>query len=150
MRGRGPNELVFLNTKGDPVNDSTFRNAWIKIREQAEKKGLAKHFRIHDTRHTFASWALDSGTVNMFMLAKIMGHGDIGQLEKRYGHLLPGALDTVADAIAAAKGSRTGQTIAQLEQKLAELKGELPAVPVGQAGPTVPLPRRVEETESAG
>lgn len=57
--------------------------------------------RIHDLRHTYASWALQSG-VPLIELQRQMGHESITTTADRYGHLAPGA----GAATAAAIGSR--------------------------------------------
>jgi integrase len=55
---------------------------------------------IPHKRHTFASWALADGAVNIWKLAKITGH-DVEVTQKRYGHLMEGSLTDVARAIGA-------------------------------------------------
>ena len=43
-----------------------------------------KGFRVHDLRHTFASW-LVQGAVPLLEVAKLLGHSTI----ERYAHLAP-------------------------------------------------------------
>lgn len=70
-------------------HDAVVRRAW-EVRP-----------RIHDLRHTYASWALQSG-VPLIELQRQMGHESITTTADRYGHLAPGA----GAATAAAIGSR--------------------------------------------
>lgn len=54
-----------------------------------------KDFRIHDLRHTFASWLVMEG-VPLLQVSKLLRHASI-QMTERYAHLAPGHLhDAVA------------------------------------------------------
>src|SRR6266513_3863224 len=46
-----------------------------------------KGFRVHDLRHTFASW-LVQGAVPLLEVAKLLGHSTI-EMTERYAHLAP-------------------------------------------------------------
>ena len=50
----------------------------------------------HSFRHTFASWLVQRG-VDLFVVAKLMGHGSTAMVQRHYGHLSP---KNYADAIA--------------------------------------------------
>jgi integrase len=63
---------------------------------------LEKRPRIHDLRHTHASWLLSDPTVSMYRLQRRLGHESITTTEGTYGHLridedaaILGALDAV-------------------------------------------------------
>jgi integrase len=67
------------------------------------------HRRIYDMRHTFATWAIESGDVQLWYLARIMGTS-VTQLEDTYARWLRRtddqlrvAFDTYDAALAAAK-----------------------------------------------
>jgi integrase len=45
-----------------------------------------EHRRIYDCRHTFATWAIESG-VELFYLARIMGTS-VAQIDDTYGRWL--------------------------------------------------------------
>jgi integrase len=75
---------------------------WRKARALAKLPDV----RIHDLRHTFASFAITSGSTLPF-IAKILGHKDV-KTTSRYAHLADDPLkkttDTVSDTIASAMG----------------------------------------------
>ena len=60
---------------------TTLRCLWKKICKLAE----LKDFRLHDLRHTYASFAV-SGGFSLPIIAKMLGHADIKTTE-RYAHL---------------------------------------------------------------
>ncbi|MGF1641267.1 MAG: tyrosine-type recombinase/integrase [Rhodospirillales bacterium] len=86
--------------------------AWRLIVERAELSGL----RIHDLRHSFASFAVASGE-SLFLVGKVLGHRQ-SRTTEGYAHLSNDPLRAVAD--------RTGRRIAD-------------AMRPGTAGVVVPL-----------
>jgi integrase len=76
------------------------QKAWERVREEADLPGL----RLHDLRHSFASFAVANGQ-SLFMVAKLLGHKQTRTTE-RYAHLaadpILAAADQTADRIAAA------------------------------------------------
>jgi integrase len=100
-QARAGTSLVFVNRAGQPILNSSFHSrVWTPAIDKARTAGLTKRPRPHDLRHTFASWALADGAVNIWKLAKIMGH-DVEVTQKRYAHLMEGSLTDVARAIGA-------------------------------------------------
>ena len=80
------------------------RKPWLRIRARA---GL-KDVRIHDLRHSFASFGAGAG-LSLPMIGKMLGHTQ-AQTTQRYAHLasdpLKRAAETVASSInAAMKGN---------------------------------------------
>lgn len=75
---------VFLQRNGKPVVQVNFA-----FRQACNKAGI-EDFRIHDLRHTFASWLVSEG-VPLSELRDLLGHSSIVQTE-RYAHLAPGRL----------------------------------------------------------
>ena len=84
---RALNDLVFVNVNGQPVRQDTFYARW---QEALKRSGLAKRLRIHDARHTHASWLLAAG-VPIHEVSAQLGHSNIQTTVNTYGHLLPGA-----------------------------------------------------------
>jgi len=82
----------------DPERRSTdLRKAWTKALRDAE----IEDFRMHDLRHTAASYLAMAG-VDMRTIAEILGHSNV-VVTQRYAHLttehLRGAIDTLAEAV---------------------------------------------------
>lgn len=71
----------------DPVRAQNFHsNAWVPALDSAKDKGLAKRPRIHDLRHTNASWLIQGG-VPLTVVQRHLGHESIQTTSDRYGHL---------------------------------------------------------------
>jgi len=68
---------------------------WERVRVQA---GLPE-VRVHDLRHSFASFAVADGHT-LFMVGRVLGHKQARTTEG-YAHLAAGPLRTVADRTAA-------------------------------------------------
>lgn len=97
IEGRPGTELVFVNRQGRRILNNSFHSrAWSPAMRRAAAAGLRQRPRVHDLRHTFASWTLASGEVSLFTLAVIIGHDDLKLLRKRYGHLMPESMNAVA------------------------------------------------------
>jgi integrase len=67
---------AFMNEDREPVKGDSFRtNQWLLA---MERTGLPPHRqpRIHDLRHTHASWQLDVG-ISLPAIQKRLGHGDV-------------------------------------------------------------------------
>ena len=80
----------------------TITRVWQRIRKKVE----IPHFRIHDLRHSYASFMANSGR-SLYELQQLLGHAD-SRVTQRYSHLttktLHEASSTVADKIKAASG----------------------------------------------
>lgn len=83
---------VFFNprTRKPPV--SIFY-AWDTIRKRA---GLAE-LRLHDLRHSFASFLVNAGR-SLYEVQKLLGHHD-PKVTMRYAHLSPGAMIDAANVV---------------------------------------------------
>jgi integrase len=104
-RGMHPRALVFTAPSGVPAHHSNVRNrAWlpaIQAASQVEVHGqnaLTVFPRIHDIRHSHASWLLAQG-MDIVVVQRRLGHESIKTTVDRYGHLLPGQLKAAADAL---------------------------------------------------
>ena len=98
-------EQVFTNSQGGPIRLYSWRsNVWVPSLAKAkavkdpdtDKPVIDKPVRIHDLRHTCASWLLGRG-VPLIVVSQHLGHEDTSVTAKIYGHL-----DRTAGAAAAA------------------------------------------------
>lgn len=94
-----PRELVFQTASGGPVSHSNFyNNVW---RPACERAGLDPSPRIHDSRHTHASWLISDGQ-SLEAVQDQLGHESIETTRKVYAHLLPAVGVAVGKAASAA------------------------------------------------
>jgi integrase len=76
--------ILFPAPRGGYIDIEKFRHReWTPALRSA---GIA-HRRIYDCRHTFATWAIESGGVQLWYLATIMGTS-VTQLEDTYARWL--------------------------------------------------------------
>lgn len=77
----GDSDLVFPCPRGGRLRqlDKHFRMA-------VEAAGI-HDFRIHDLRHTFASWLVSEG-VDLLKVRDLLGHSSV-KMTERYAHLMP-------------------------------------------------------------
>lgn len=75
---------VFSDESGQQV-----RNIYPAWWETLERVGI-EDFRIHDLRHTFASWLVMRG-VSLYVVRDLLGHSSI-KMTERYAHLANSAL----------------------------------------------------------
>ena len=93
-------EWLFTGSNGGPVRLYSWRsNVWIKSRAKAMAAGLSKCPRIHDMRHTCASWMIQAG-VPLPVVQAHLGHESIQTTVDRYGHLDRSSHVAAADALA--------------------------------------------------
>lgn len=86
-------EYLFINKQtGEPY--TTIHKVWGRIRRKA---GLS-HLRIHDLRHQYASFLVNSGRT-LYEVQQILGHSD-PSVTQRYAHLSTKALQEAANSAA--------------------------------------------------
>lgn len=86
VAGKSPGDPVFLSTRGYRVRSGNFyNNVWEPAREAAEAK-IGKKPRVHDLRHTYASWAIQAG-IPMPVVQRQLGHEHISTTIDTYSHL---------------------------------------------------------------
>ena len=110
LHGRAPDDLVIVNRRGRRVSGPTFwQQAWrpavakfagdtfeiekgrkIKVSEL----GPGKHPRVHDLRHSWASWHIQAGTP-LPIIQRQMGHESIQTTIDTYGHLARADFDAL-------------------------------------------------------
>ncbi|AIF81393.1 hypothetical protein I862_04165 [endosymbiont of Acanthamoeba sp. UWC8] len=91
----GAKPLAHLNNAHKP---------WRRIKKKA---GLGAELRIHDLRHSFASFAVSQG-MSLPMIGKLLGHTQV-QTTARYAHLMP-------EAVIEAAGNVTSHIAAIIRQ----------------------------------
>jgi integrase len=99
-------EWVFTNsgrsTNGgpdDPVRGpNLYTNVWVPAVDAATDKGLTKRPRIHDLRHTNASWLIQAG-IPLTVIQRHLGHESIQTTSDRYGHLDRASSRVVAEVV---------------------------------------------------
>ncbi|WP_267139843.1 site-specific integrase [Anianabacter salinae] len=91
----GPNDFLFTNPRTGTCYDS-FYAAWHRIRDEA---GLPE-VRIHDLRHSFASFLINKGA-SIYEVQQLLGHHHIS-MTQRYAHLLPNTLRNRVEIVSSA------------------------------------------------
>lgn len=93
------NDLLFTTAAGARIGHKAFwQNHWVPAVQAAQTNGLTKSPRIHDLRHTHASWLIQDGAMPLFEISRRLGHASVRTTEQVYGHLMPQALQDGADA----------------------------------------------------
>lgn len=117
---RAPGEYVFTNSRGGPVRHQTFHGGvWTpavhafagdvprkvapaggrgRPRVVWDEVGRGKRPRIHDLRHSFASWAIAAGH-SLTAIQRTMGHESITTTSDTYGHIVRADRDAFADLV---------------------------------------------------
>lgn len=105
---RPGSEWLFTTTTGLVVRHNNFRNRiWLPACEAA---GLEPRPKIHDARHSQASWLLNAG-VPIHVVQARLGHESIKTTVDTYGHLVP---DLHIQAAAAASAVFEGTNLRAL------------------------------------
>lgn len=98
-RGKGQFADGMIRNDPGPVRIHSFRpNVWVPAIDRAKKSGLRKRPRVHDLRHTCASWLIQAGRPLPAVQAH-MGHESIQTTSDVYGHLDRSSGQGNADAI---------------------------------------------------
>lgn len=101
-------DWLFTNSEGGPIRLYSWRsNVWVpslakamtKEQKAPDKVVLQKQPRIHDLRHTCASWLLGAG-VPLIVVSGHLGHEDTATTARIYGHLDRTAGQAAAAAMA--------------------------------------------------
>lgn len=95
-------ELVFTAREGGRIRAQNFHpRVW---HVAIDKSGIGKRPRLHDLRHSHASWLIAAG-VPLTVLQRRLGHESIKTSSDVYGHLTP---DAMAGAALAAEIALSG------------------------------------------
>ena len=109
LLNRPPDEWLFLNAHGNPVQQSSFGKEWGRWRRKAD---LGKSPRVHDLRHSHASYMIGRG-MNLLDLQHRLGHESLKTTGDTYGHLLP---EAQVQAARIAESMFTPSPVAQIER----------------------------------
>lgn len=101
VAGRSAGAWVFVDDDGEPVRAIRYGDAW---RRAVKAANLGKSPRVHDLRHTHASWLLGHGIAPTVVQHRL-GHSSIKVTSDVYGHLLPEAQVQAARAASLALAS---------------------------------------------
>lgn len=101
LAGKQSGELVFPGRDGKRYRHANFYRVWQPAVAKARKEGLAKQPRVHDLRHSHASWLIAAG-VPIVAIQRRLGHESITTTVDLYGHLAPDADLGAAAAITVA------------------------------------------------
>lgn len=93
--GRGREGFVFTAPDGGHIDPDNFRT---RIWTPAVAAVGLTPLRIHDLRHTTANLAIAAGA-DVKMLQTMVGHASAVMTLDRYGHLMPGRAQVVADPL---------------------------------------------------
>lgn len=99
-RVKGNPYVIAGDVAGKPFAD--LQPPWQRIRKRAGLDSV----RIHDLRHTFASFAVSNGE-SLPMIGKILGHSQ-PQTTQRYAHLARAPLQAAASRVTAQLGEALG------------------------------------------
>lgn len=100
-----PDDLVFSNADGQPIDPSVLSHNFARI---AKRAGL-KNMRFHDLRHTFASLTLLKGAKPK-VISEALGHSSVAFTMDTYSHIIEGmqseAMELLDGVLPPGKNSR--------------------------------------------
>ena len=103
VAGKKRTQLVFTNKQGNQLAHNVFHPVWQEaVKPFEEKTGI--HPRIHDLRHTFASWCIQDN-ISLPVIQRSLGHESIQTTINIYGHLARSDFDALASSIGMAWGN---------------------------------------------
>jgi integrase len=105
----GRDGLVFPAPEGGFLRLENFRK---RVWQPAVAAAGVGPLRVHDLRHTCASLAIASGA-DVKVLQRMLGHASAALTLDRYGHLLPGQAQSVADRLTRRPGKRLRRRVLQ-------------------------------------
>jgi integrase len=103
LDGRLPEDRLFVSARGNPIHAGLYGRQWqpavrrAQDRERHGERALTRAPRIHDLRHSHASWLIAAG-VDLLAVSRRLGHKSIATTVDLYGHFLPHQQRTAAEA----------------------------------------------------
>jgi integrase len=99
VEGKKPTDYVFTNKSGTALNyDHFYRNIWTDIVNELPVAQFPRRPRIHDLRHSHASWLIGAGC-SLLEISRRLGHESVNTTAGTYGHLFPDAESGLATVI---------------------------------------------------
>lgn len=80
-----PDDLVFSNVDGQPIDPSVLSHNFARIARRAGLRGV----RFHDLRHTYASLTLLKGAKPK-VISEALGHSSVAFTMDTYSHIIEG------------------------------------------------------------
>jgi integrase len=100
--------MIWTTDQGGFLRRGSFGRIW----RRAVVESVGAPCRIHDLRHTHASWLIAAGEHPKAIQTRL-GHSSIQVTIDRYGHLMDGLDDQTADRLDAIAQSVRGPGVAQ-------------------------------------
>jgi integrase len=98
VAGKAPEDFVFTMVEGGPLHHGNFHKRYWKEAVKAAGPAVPKKLRIHDLRHTHASWLLSAGVAPLVVAARL-GHSSATTTQNVYGHVTVEADDRAIDVV---------------------------------------------------
>jgi len=100
MKGVPGTTLLFRTSSGGRIAQKYFWTAWDAALDSARQQDptFTKTPRIHDLRHTSASWGLQGG-LTLYEVARRLGHASTATTERVYAHLMHEGMARGADVM---------------------------------------------------
>lgn len=93
LSSKGNSKWLFTSSRGDGKQRlGNINKVWQRIRKEAD----LEHIRLHDLRHQFASFLVNSGR-SLYEVQQILGHSD-PSVTQRYSHLSTATLQDAANS----------------------------------------------------
>lgn len=99
--GKHADAFVFTNLAGSPWRRSRFHEGVWQPATRAALPEIGKKPRVHDMRHTCASWLLKQGS-SMYTVQKYLGHESYSTTANVYAHMEPAEMRLAAAAMTTA------------------------------------------------
>ena len=108
VRSTALDDYVFKMARGGDMTSQAFYNhVWRDAVSAARAKGLRKKPRVHDLRHTYASWSLAEGE-SMEVISYLLGHESLQTTRNTYTQVMPSVVRSSARASDRALSSALG------------------------------------------
>lgn len=108
VRSTALDDYVFKMARGGEMTSQAFYNhVWRDAVERAQQNGIRKKPRVHDLRHTFASWSLAEGE-SIDVISYLLGHESVQTTRNVYTKVMPSVVRSSARASDRALASSLG------------------------------------------